>query len=499
MTRKPLKVALMLGLAILLVLTAGAVMAGAKGSKTALPEYVGSQACLGCHVDEYLKWEPSDHANMVKPLRLASDFPGDPNLASAELRAELDKATWMLADHRFLGKDPVTHELKFLNVQWNRTTKQYVKFNGGANWDKSCSGCHVTGWREDYTYAEAGIGCEACHGPGREHILGKGDISKIAANTDVVTCAQCHTGWGNTPAGTRWPIGYRPGEGMPLTTSGFTWLSWLPTDPVPARRSPGLRQYAEWAASGHAKAVTSLETNSHASDRCYQCHSAEFILEGEKGRAFSVKDHKVYDGITCVACHDPHNSEHSYQLRKDEQSLCISCHTSGLAEGGTYATGATARHAMKEMLYGYGAIGVTPTKGAHSDAKCVDCHMSEANHMMKLIYPSDVFDTPNRKDSCTACHTSSTPFSRDVYLKLWQSSIGDRLTAAAADISMIEARLAVSPNALSAELKDLFRATKTNYTFVNNDKSQGAHNFEYAIKIMSKAGTDLAKIKAGLK
>ena len=102
--------------------------------------FVGSSACKSCHADRHLVWEKSHHAKAMEPLRK-------------------------------LGK----HQ------------------NAG------CYSCHVT---SDRTRCEdslpvpappalASVGCESCHGPGGDHVQGRGRMQTI---TGSATCRTCHIG-----------------------------------------------------------------------------------------------------------------------------------------------------------------------------------------------------------------------------------------------------------------------------------------------------------------
>ena len=51
------------------------------------------------------------------------------------------------------------------------------------NWDHMCAECHATAVRRNYdpssdrfstAFAEPGVGCEACHGPARQHVAWTG-------------------------------------------------------------------------------------------------------------------------------------------------------------------------------------------------------------------------------------------------------------------------------------------------------------------------------------
>ncbi|MFZ5824231.1 MAG: ammonia-forming cytochrome c nitrite reductase subunit c552 [Bacillota bacterium] len=490
--RKALKVAIIAALAALIALAAGITVSGAK-SNGGLPEYLGSKACLGCHVDKFENWAETGHAHMITQVFKFSDLPGDMNTAPEELKAELLKAAWIVAGQRFLARDPETGELKYLNVRWDPAKQQYAAYKGGANWETDCAGCHVTGWdKVTAEFADPGIGCEACHGPGRDHVLSHGELSMITATDDSQVCGQCHTG-GSSSDGARWP-NYKPGDDLNATG----WQ--LPKIPDPHEGLfpslmgyPKIRQYPLWEKSAHAKALGSPATTGHARESCFKCHAAEAFQNHLAGKP-APKDHAIYtQGVTCSACHDPHNSTHEGQLRMPANDLCIACHNGSLPEGGEMKPGSTPHHPMKEMLAGYGAIGVAKTIGAHSELSCVECHMTEGNHLMRVIKPSEVVGT-TRQDSCTACHTNSTAESREVYFTMWQESVERRMEAAKNDLAVLTANLGI----LNADQKAKFDAAKSNLLFVEADASKGAHNFEYAIKILNNVNKTLSDLRKAI-
>ena len=500
MTKKALKALLLIGLVVLMALTAGVVMASG-GKKAELPEYLGSEACLGCHTEKFTNWEATGHAHMLTEIVKPSDLPGDMNAAPEDLKAELLKADYVVAGQRFLARDPATGDLVYLKVQWSADQGKYLPYTrGGENWDQNCAGCHATGYDKSTKRAtEMYIGCESCHGPGKEHILGKGDPSKIAVTTDSQVCGSCH-GAGNMKDGTRWPVGYRPG----MKLGELLDLPVVDPHEVPPGPEKHWRQYPLWAASAHATAVTSLESSDHTGNYCYKCHAAEaFKDEMINGKAFDPKQHAAYSAVSCVACHDPHNSAEQAQLRMPADQLCIACHNGSIPEGGTVKAGTEVHHPMKEMLTGYGAIGIAPTKGAHSGLTCVECHMTEGNHLMKVITPEDILSLGNttRKDSCTACHAhaNSTPESRAVYLELWTESVTTRLEAIKGDVAYVDAKLKANTNGLTGDALAKYQAAKTNASFVEADASKGAHNFEYAIKILTAAQKEITAARAAVK
>lgn len=496
--KKTIRISVLLVCLLVVALTATAVVASTK-SKAGLPEYVGSQACLGCHVEKYTDWQGTAHAHMVVRIERFSDLPGDISLAPPELQSQLKMATMMVAGQRFLARDPATGDLTYLSVQWNAAQKQYVSYSGGSNWNANCAGCHTVNYdSKTRLMSEYGIGCESCHGPGLEHILGKGDPSQIVASASSMVCAQCHTGQANSMEGTRWPTGYRPG--MDLKETGYSWKPFDPEKAPPVNTH--LRQYAYWEASGHANATNLLIARGPtylARAECIRCHSTSAGLLIASGKTWDAK-HLVNDGVSCVACHDPHADNNAGQLRTDAQSLCVSCHSVGREKLAPQKIGTVrAPHAPQaDMLWGTGALGVSDTTGAHTSLRCVDCHMIEGNHMFKVIKPGDVMGT-TRKDSCSACHTNSGPESRGIYLDLWRQAVSTRLDAINADVTAIEERLKANPNALTEEQKTSFANWRANFWYVRKDGSYGAHNFEYAVKILAQTQKEIAQLRAVLR
>ncbi|NOY26619.1 MAG: hypothetical protein GXP62_12160 [Oligoflexia bacterium] len=119
---------------------------GAAPSDSQQPEdtvsYVGSAACRRCHKAEYSQWQATPHARAWTSLVRAS--------------RQADRVCWP---------------------------------------------CHVTGGLQGSASQAAspavplrpGVGCESCHGPGRDHAA-KPDVVNIRRDPPQATCTQCHDG-----------------------------------------------------------------------------------------------------------------------------------------------------------------------------------------------------------------------------------------------------------------------------------------------------------------
>ena len=89
--------------------------------------------------------------------------------------------------------------------------------NNGQNWNAMCAECHSTDLRKNYdpddetyrtAWSEISVGCEACHGPGSDHVawaqlpeMGRPDVantalavktSELTSARQVQLCAPCH-------------------------------------------------------------------------------------------------------------------------------------------------------------------------------------------------------------------------------------------------------------------------------------------------------------------
>jgi predicted CXXCH cytochrome family protein len=478
-------------LAAIILLMAGATpISSAADNK--IPEYVGSQACLGCHAEKYAQWKPSNHANMVVPIINTSDLPLDVSQAPANLQAELRKASYMVAGSFFMAKDPATEHYRMLAVTYDKAAKAYWPSGFSLDWSTQCAGCHTTNMNTPkLTWGESGIGCEACHGPGRDHALSKGDKSKIVSSKDADICGQCHggndvkTGGKLMADGTKWIVGYKPG--MKLAEMKDVQLT-----PVDPKKTPPdsdvtanhLRNYNMWAASGHSKALGLIINSNFANADCYGCHSAEGFAAKLKGAKVDVSKKASFSSITCVACHDPHDSENSHQLVMAPEKLCISCHSNGPQEA---------------MVKGTAVKGVEETKSAHSGLNCVQCHMTEANHLMKVIRPDAADLAEKRADTCTSCHKNSTKKDRGGKLQEWQAAFTKNMDSLQADLKTISAVMKEKPDAFTPELKTRINSVRNNLMLLTRDGSRGAHNFDYAKKVLDQAGKDLEAAKAAMK
>ena len=236
-----------------------------------------------------------------------------------------------------------------------------------------------------------------------------------------------------------------------------------------------------WEASDHSKAINPVLKNEKASADCYGCHSTEGFAAKLQGNKVDIAKKDSFHTVSCLACHDPRSSKLPQKLVMDAGELCDSCHS------------------QREVLKGQGAKGIEDLRGMHSGVGCASCHMTEGNHLMKVLRPDDPNLTEKRVDTCTACHKDNNRPARAKQIQEWQSEFKEKMDVLQADMNTISAALKEKPNLLNAGLKKKFDDTRSNLSNLVREGSRGAHNFDYALEIMALASKDLREIKAAAK
>ena len=191
-----------------------------------------------------------------------------------------------------------------LGAQWDVTHKRWARYFVADNTDwwvpkypadnmkrptgPPCDGCHSVGYNvQTKQVVEWNVGCEKCHGPGREHaarpvrtnIFNPSRVDPVHAND---TCIQCHSQGQpltNPIAGRYfdWPVGFRVG----LNLSDF----WKLEEPEPGKT-----------------------TFTHFPD-------ATAHKNRMQGNDF-VQSVMYTRGVTCANCHDVHGTANNADLRR---------------------------------------------------------------------------------------------------------------------------------------------------------------------------------------
>lgn len=269
---------------------------------TLAQNYVGSQACQTCHSSIHLDWKTSGHPYKIQKLQngLPPSYPA--GLTSTKVIGPVTYTiqpgvpqppkgypSWQQigfvlggyhSNARFL--DTLGYIIIGDSTQYNIPTNKWVRYvqtpPGTQQYLYSCYKCHTTGPSPTKTppfepypgiegsWFEAGVGCEACHGPASIHV---GTPSIKPPKDGYETCNNCHA----RDRGT-----------------SFQWnlrVEWLPVT------------------------VQSVSTG--------------FIRHREQGDMMYASKHHLVN-MTCATCHNPHKSVY-YELGGIKTSpSCESCH-----------------------------------------------------------------------------------------------------------------------------------------------------------------------------
>lgn len=257
------------------------------------------------------------------------------------------------------------------------------------NWNHVCADCHST-WVErrydvtkdafDSRWAEQAVGCEACHGPGAEHV-------RTAQAT---------------------------GRPAPFAVRLKLAEPWLPS----ANGSPTPRSQddveVEVCAPCHSRRKP-LKEGFVASDPFLDAFEPELLWPGryhadgqvegevyEWGSFLQSRMHRA--GVRCSDCHDAHSGK----LYAAGNALCVRCH-----EPTRFDVPAHSHHSGENA------------------ARCIDCHMPPAtfmqvderrDHSIRIPRPdrSVELGTPN---ACSICHTKQpASWARDAVAKWFPAS-----------------------------------------------------------------------------
>jgi predicted CXXCH cytochrome family protein len=280
-------------------------------------------------------------------------------------------------------------------------------FGGGdfdrhvTRWNDNCVFCHNVGpdpardpqsGRFATTVAELGIACEACHGPGAEHVAANGNPlrrwalesgggadptivnpSRLTPTRAADLCGRCH--------------GQRIADQIgPLLEHGDPFV---PGDDLAIESAPLWR-----------------DTPLHG-DR--QAFAARFWDDGTprltayEYQGLLQSPCTMRGPMTCTSCHGMHDSDPRGQIRarfggKMSNTMCTGCHTA-LA-----APEAARLHAHHDPA------------GEGGGGRCVSCHMPRIVYGVLDVHRSHRIEVPEparaaaagRPDACTGCHVERT-------------------------------------------------------------------------------------------
>ncbi|GJQ59612.1 MAG: hypothetical protein SCALA701_24130 [Candidatus Scalindua sp.] len=383
-------------------------------------EFVDRQSCRECHEKQYREWKDSHHdlaMDVATEETVLGDFNNSPfihdDLPTTFFRQDgkfivrTDGPDGKLHDYEIryvLGVDPLQQymiefsdgRIQVLDIAWDTHSRE----EGGQrwfhlhpdekitpnhifhwtrrflNWNYMCAECHTTNLQKNYdletdtfktTWSEIDVGCQACHGPGSNHVEWARDLQDTGTKSDrymnrgleinlkahdsriqVEACARCH-----------------------------------------ARRN-GLREEYHYG-----KPFMDYYVPQPLIDPLYYPDGQ--ILDEVYVYGSFIQSKKYHQGVRCTDCHNPHTAT----LHADGNELCKRCHSTAPVRE---------RYSVTPKDYD------TPEHHFHkpdsSGAFCVECHMPETKYMIvdprrdhsfRIPRPdlSLKLDIPN---ACNRCH-----------------------------------------------------------------------------------------------
>ena len=402
--------------------------------------YVSSRECRSCHPGQHGTWQASYHRRMTQvatPEALVGPFDGqelsydgrsyrfeqrgrelwagwDENGARVERRVGLTtgshhfQAYWLeTGDHRKLALLPFAYQIAESRwIPFDALMLQPPDYRQaspeGGEWNRTCIHCHTTRpephsldeSQMESVVAEFGIACEACHGPGREHVLANGNPlrryalylgggaddtivnpSRLETKRVSHVCAQCHS--------TRESF-----RGEKLREFFEFGYDYVPGDDLFATR-----------AMIHGDGPQTLTNDVRT----------RFWLDGEvrvNGREYnSLQRSACYQrgDLTCLSCHVMHQTEDDPRPRSawandqlspkmDGREACLQCHKQFRPPE---KTAAHTHHAPSSL-----------------GSDCLNCHMPYTAWGLQKATRSHQVDSPTvqesvetgRPNACNQCH-----------------------------------------------------------------------------------------------
>lgn len=308
--------------------------------------YVGSEQCFACHFEQFNFWQASGHPYKLRTSDEAkhAKLPLPPGYSwdqiSYVIGGAMKKARYIDLEGYIVTSARDGSEAK---TQYNMEDGSWSFYHKGEKTPYKCGPCHMTAYSAEGhqdgrpgiigTWAEDGIGCEECHGPGSDHIR-KPAGDNIGIDRSAEACGKCHQRGGMGP--------------QPPAKGGFIQHH---------------EQINELRAGPHGDLACTECHNPHqravlAKENCAECHAGT-------ARAFEKNIH-AKAGRKCLDCHMPKVSRSAISLATyigDVRTHIMKINTDPQADMFT-----TVEEKGKKSTFAKGFVTV--------DFACIGCHGS---------------------------------------------------------------------------------------------------------------------------
>lgn len=406
--------------------------------------YVSSTQCRQCHPQQYASWHRTYHRSMTREADAHSvlgafdgrslDYLGisarmqraadgryemlfRPTDSRVETRVRVERTVGSHRYQQYLARDG---DLYFrLPIAWDVSAQRFIHMNSAfltpdpaltpdavvsnvdynrhvTRWNDNCVFCHNVrpspglapeGGRFDTQVAELGVACEACHGPGAEHVarnraplrrylLHLGDAPdpsirnprRMPAERSIEVCGRCH--------------------GQRITSD----IDRFQRDGDPFIPGEEL---------GHYSRPLARETRQNGQEGLFRprfwpdgsARLTAYELQGQLQSPCRQSEH-----FSCESCHAMHEGDPAGQLRPGARGdgACTGCHTQL----------STPLAAASHSGHRVGSAG----------SACRNCHMPDIVYGLVSVHLSHRIEVPDvardhaasRPDACTLCHVDRT-------------------------------------------------------------------------------------------
>lgn len=402
----------------------------------AAPDYAGSGTCASCHEEIHKAWRSSHHA-AAWALPSESTVDGDFDDAVFEHRGRKTRffrrdGGYCIETTDFTGGPKVFEitgvggiaplqqylvetepgRLQSLDIVWDQDKRtwyhlypdQVLPPEDGYHWsgpyktwNARCAECHATGFEKTYnasertyqsTQAEIGVSCEACHGPGEQHLR----LQHLRLTQDDTS----------QPSST-FPASHFPAGPFPANTDTGFALTFSEADPeIEIQQCAGCHARREPFEDGNPLPGTPFHDAYRLALLRDGLYHADGQILDEVYVYGSFLQSKMYaKGVRCSDCHDPHSA----RLKATGNALCTQCHS----EAGNARFPSLALKTYDDPAHHF-------HQSETAGGQCVSCHMIERvymgidgrrDHSFRVPRPDLTVDlgTPN---ACTDCHSGQS-------------------------------------------------------------------------------------------